>query len=114
MLKSAHISTEFNIYVKCIRKYIFNGRGEVETQVNGRIALAKIADQLMELRKSSLAKLICDTSDGITHAQVDVMRSAGRDNPMISCENIPGPSFAPWKEERSSHRTSWSNNTKVL
>lgn len=79
-----------------------------------RITFSKIADQLAELRKSSLAKLICDTSDGITQTQVEVMRSVGRDNPMISCEDIPGPSFAPWKEKRVSHSTSRSYNTEVL
>ncbi|XP_014485955.1 PREDICTED: chorion peroxidase [Dinoponera quadriceps] len=59
-------------------------------------------DQLAELRKSSLAKLICDTSDGITYTQMKVMSSAGRDNPMISCEDIPGPTFAPWRAEGAS------------
>lgn len=65
-----------------------------------------ITDQLVELRKSSLAKIICDTCDGISHAQVEVMRSVGRDNPMIFCEDIPGLSFAPWREECSSHSMS--------
>ncbi|EFN79179.1 peroxidase [Harpegnathos saltator] len=70
-------------------------------------------DQLEELRKSSLAKLICDTSDGITHAQMEIMRSIGHDNPIISCEDIPGASFAPWREKRNSYATR-SNNTEVL
>ncbi|XP_025990753.1 peroxidase [Solenopsis invicta] len=59
-------------------------------------------DQLVEIRKSSLAKLICDCSDGIMHAQMRVMRSVGPDNPMVSCEDIPGPSFAAWKEDHAS------------
>ncbi|XP_018316403.1 chorion peroxidase [Mycetomoellerius zeteki] len=63
-------------------------------------------DQLMEIRKSSMAKLICDCSDGITYAQIQVMRSAGTDNPIVSCEDIPGPSFKPWKENHTSNLTS--------
>ncbi|KAL6262808.1 hypothetical protein P5V15_005598 [Pogonomyrmex californicus] len=63
-------------------------------------------DQLVEIRKSSLAKLICDCSNGITHAQMKVMRSVGLDNPMISCEDIPGPSFAPWKKNHISNSIS--------
>lgn len=60
----------------------------------------------MEIRKSSLAKLICDCSDAITHAQMSIMRSVGPDNPMVSCEDILGPSFAPWKENHASDSTS--------
>ncbi|EZA62781.1 hypothetical protein DMN91_007082 [Ooceraea biroi] len=58
-------------------------------------------DQLMEIRKSSLAKLICDCSDGITHSQMEIMRSVSPDNPLVSCEDIPGPSFASWREDSS-------------
>jgi len=53
-----------------------------------------------------LAKLICDCSDGITHVQMKVMRSVGPDNSMVSCEDIPGSSFAPWKENHVSNSTS--------
>ncbi|XP_012222781.2 peroxidase [Linepithema humile] len=60
-------------------------------------------DQLVELRKTSLAKLICDCSDGITRAQMQVMRSVGPDNPIISCENIPTPSLAPWRRNYTSN-----------
>ncbi|XP_018341877.1 PREDICTED: chorion peroxidase [Trachymyrmex septentrionalis] len=60
-------------------------------------------DQLMEIRKSSMAKLICDCSDGITYTQIQVMRSAGTDNSMVSCKDIPGPSFTPWKENYTSN-----------
>lgn len=60
----------------------------------------------MEIRKSSLAKLICDCSDGITRAQMRIMHSVGPNNPMVSCENIPGPSFAPWKENHATDSTS--------
>ncbi|XP_024940632.1 uncharacterized protein LOC107267540 isoform X2 [Cephus cinctus] len=54
--------------------------------------------QLKEVRKSSLAKLICDCSDEVTEIQPEVMRSIGVDNPMLSCEDIPGPSLNPWKD----------------
>ncbi|XP_050449274.1 chorion peroxidase [Cataglyphis hispanica] len=58
-------------------------------------------EQLVELRKSSLAKIICDCSDGITHAQMELMHSVGPDNPMVSCKDIPEPSFTLWKENIS-------------
>ncbi|XP_033219685.1 uncharacterized protein LOC117174570 [Belonocnema kinseyi] len=56
-------------------------------------------DQLKELRKTSLAKLICDCSDDITKIQSEVMRSEKLNNPMISCEDLPGPSLEAWRED---------------
>ncbi|XP_076481143.1 uncharacterized protein LOC117157238 isoform X3 [Bombus vancouverensis nearcticus] len=58
-------------------------------------------DQLTELRKTSLARLICDCSDGVIQTQVEVMRAISAENPMMSCEDIPGPSFEPWREYNS-------------
>nr|XP_012153484.1 PREDICTED: uncharacterized protein LOC105664258 isoform X1 [Megachile rotundata]XP_012153485.1 PREDICTED: uncharacterized protein LOC105664258 isoform X1 [Megachile rotundata]XP_012153487.1 PREDICTED: uncharacterized protein LOC105664258 isoform X1 [Megachile rotundata] len=57
-------------------------------------------EQLRELRKTSLAKVICDCSDGVTQTQAEVMRAIGPGNPMMSCEDIPAPSFAPWKQDK--------------
>ncbi|KAG7190742.1 hypothetical protein KM043_006814 [Ampulex compressa] len=57
--------------------------------------------QLRELRKTSLAKLICDCSDGITKIQAEAMRSVGPANPMMSCEDLPGPSYLSWKDDVS-------------
>ncbi|KOX80149.1 Peroxidasin like protein [Melipona quadrifasciata] len=62
-------------------------------------------DQLAELRKTTLARLICDCSDGVTQTQAEVMRAEGPENPMMSCEDIPAPSFEPWKENGSTPPT---------
>ncbi|XP_043512187.1 uncharacterized protein LOC122529801 isoform X2 [Frieseomelitta varia] len=61
--------------------------------------------QLTELRKMSLARLICDCSDGVTQTQAEVMRAEGTENPMMSCEDIPAPSFEPWRENGSTPPT---------
>ncbi|XP_054015508.1 uncharacterized protein LOC128896281 isoform X1 [Hylaeus anthracinus] len=60
------------------------------------------ADQLQELRKTSLARLICDCSDGVTQIQPEVMRSIGPNNPMMSCEDIPALSLEPWLDVKAS------------
>ncbi|XP_078053367.1 uncharacterized protein LOC144478888 isoform X2 [Augochlora pura] len=57
-------------------------------------------DQLQELRKSSLARIICDCSDGVSQTQAEVMRTIDSDNPMLSCEDIPKPTFDAWREDR--------------
>jgi hypothetical protein len=57
------------------------------------------SDQLKELRKTTLAHVICKTSDNITEIQVQVMRSIGFNNPIVSCEEIPSVSLDSWKTE---------------
>lgn len=59
-----------------------------------------ISEQLQELRKSSLARLLCDCSDQVTQIQSKVMRSIGANNPVITCEDIPQLSLELWKEGR--------------
>ncbi|XP_058810357.1 uncharacterized protein LOC131675405 isoform X2 [Phymastichus coffea] len=56
-------------------------------------------EQLREIRKTSLARVICDTSDGITEVQPWVMRSVGPDNPMVSCEDLGQPSLRAWRAD---------------
>ena len=56
---------------------------------------------MKEIRKTSLAKLICDVSDDINEIQPLVMRSLNSDNPMTSCEDIPGPDLTAWKDSSS-------------
>ncbi|XP_046489875.1 peroxidase [Neodiprion pinetum] len=55
-------------------------------------------DQLQEIRKTSLAKLICECSDGIVKIQAEVMRARGPNNPAMSCVDILGPSLDKWEE----------------
>lgn len=54
--------------------------------------------QLQELRKSSLARIICDNADAVRHAQPQVMRSVGRDNERVPCSSLPAPNLALWQE----------------
>lgn len=78
----------------------------MQQELNYVYIFANISEQLVELRKSSLAKIICDCSDGITHAQMELMHSVGPDNPMVSCKDIPEPSFTLWKENLTSNLSS--------
>ncbi|XP_040073574.3 chorion peroxidase-like [Ixodes scapularis] len=45
--------------------------------------------QLGEIRKTSMARLICDNSDNIRFIQRDVFRPAGPGNPTTTCLTIP-------------------------
>ncbi|XP_011297271.1 peroxidase [Fopius arisanus] len=55
-------------------------------------------EQLMEIRKTTLARLICDCSDSIDKIQPQVMRSVDASNPITSCNDIPMPNFTLWRE----------------
>lgn len=55
-----------------------------------------------EIRKTTLAKLICDCSDGIYHIQPAVMRSVNTENPMVSCEDLPSMDLSLWMDRPSS------------
>lgn len=58
-----------------------------------------IAEQLIQLRKSKLAKLICDCSDGIQRIQPQIMRSIDPTNPVTLCDDITGPDLNAWTEK---------------
>lgn len=55
--------------------------------------------QLQELRKTSLAKIICENSDGIDYIQKNVFRGESKYNPMVSCKSLPDVDFSQWREE---------------
>ncbi|XP_057340597.1 peroxidase [Microplitis mediator] len=55
-------------------------------------------EQLVQLRKSSLAKLICDCSNDINEIQPLVMRSVSAENPITICDDIESVDLTAWKE----------------
>ncbi|KAL0279639.1 UNVERIFIED_CONTAM: hypothetical protein PYX00_001148 [Menopon gallinae] len=66
---------------------------------NGEAPQAFTQDQLKELRKTTLARIICDNTD-IGHSQPMVMRRAGLGNERKACTDLPFPDFDKWKERR--------------
>ena len=59
--------------------------------------------QLSELRKTSLARIICDNADSTDKAQPLVMHAVGPKNERVSCTSIPGPDLSLWKDQRVTH-----------
>ena len=61
--------------------------------------------QLAEIRKTSLAEIICKNSDSITMIQSHVMDLPNTfTNPRIPCKSLPTPDLTYWRE-RSSYCT---------
>ncbi|CAG0883745.1 unnamed protein product [Darwinula stevensoni] len=56
--------------------------------------------QLMEIRKISLARILCDGSDHIRDIQPLAFYWSSYWNPVVSCNSptIPRPDFSPWKD----------------
>lgn len=55
--------------------------------------------QLTEIRKTTLASVICDNSDNVDHVQPRVMeQSSGATNENLPCSNIEAPDLNPWKD----------------
>lgn len=53
--------------------------------------------QLRELKKTSLAKIICENGDNIEHVQKDVFLNAKYPSQMSRCSQLPDLNFEPWR-----------------
>ncbi|XP_055926911.1 peroxidase-like [Argiope bruennichi] len=54
-------------------------------------------DQLSELYKSNMARIVCDNSDRITKIQKNVFKPPSTTNPVVNCEDIPQVDLSKWK-----------------
>jgi len=61
------------------------------------------AAQLVEIRKTSLARILCDNGDSINQLQPLVFRKPTTINPLVSCDSstIPRVDLMPWKKQPS-------------
>ncbi|XP_012286670.1 peroxidasin [Orussus abietinus] len=55
-------------------------------------------EQLQEIRKTSLARLLCDNGDNITRVQPDVFVMPGEGGGFVSCEDIPKMDLRVWAD----------------
>ncbi|KAI8485169.1 hypothetical protein Bbelb_370940 [Branchiostoma belcheri] len=63
------------------------------------------AAQLTEIRKTSLARILCDNTDGTTHMQPDVFRlptQAG--NERVACSSLSQMDLTKWQESAANSR----------
>lgn len=70
-------------------------------------------EQLAEIRKTTLARIICDTS-GVDQAQLLVMRKAGEGNERKSCDQIPKIDLNKWKENQNNSTSFIGNTVKMF
>ncbi|XP_028027269.1 peroxidase-like [Bombyx mandarina] len=56
-------------------------------------------EQLQEIRKASLALLLCYVGDDVEKIQPKAFTIVGKGNNLVSCDEIPAIDFTHWKEE---------------
>ncbi|XP_072384228.1 peroxidase-like [Diabrotica undecimpunctata] len=59
--------------------------------------------QLREIRKSSIARLICDNANHIIEIQRHAFVQVSHSNPRIACNKIPGIDLTLWEERHINH-----------
>ena len=64
------------------------------------IFLLPTLDQLNEIRKSSIAKMLCDNINGVGNIQRSGFFLEGPNNPKVDCNEIPGIDLSVWNEGR--------------
>ncbi|KAI8519677.1 hypothetical protein Bbelb_029340 [Branchiostoma belcheri] len=61
--------------------------------------------QLAEIRKTSLARILCDNTDGTTHMQPDVFRLPTQTgNERVACSSLPQMDLTKWQESQANSR----------
>uniref|UniRef100_A0A4D5R9W0 Chorion peroxidase n=1 Tax=Scolopendra viridis TaxID=118503 RepID=A0A4D5R9W0_SCOVI len=65
---------------------------------NGRQSGSFSPDQLREIRKVSLARIICDNTDLIKSSQPEVMKVPSGSNQLTPCQNLPQLDLRMWRE----------------
>nr|AZS64104.1 haem peroxidase [Lygus hesperus] len=56
------------------------------------------ADQLKEIKKTTLARIVCDNSDNVKEVPENLLLFSGISNKNIQCEELADIDFAPWSE----------------
>ena len=64
---------------------------------NSDVNVAFTEKQLNEIRKSSIARIICDNTEKIERIQVKAMRVPGEENEIVSCDKLPTVNLTAFK-----------------
>ena len=85
------------IVAKQFRDLKFGDRFYYENGIDVRTRFAP--DQLDELRKSSIARLMCDNLD-IKFVQQNAFFPASPTNPIVDCKSLKKMNLSKWKNEK--------------
>ncbi|KAM7359833.1 peroxidase isoform 2-T4 [Cochliomyia hominivorax] len=57
-------------------------------------------DQLAEIRKASMARLLCDNGNNIASMQPHAFLTVSKSNPVVPCSNIPQVDLTKWIDQK--------------
>jgi hypothetical protein len=66
---------------------------------NGEKDTAFTLEQVNEIRRGSISRLICDNADDVKSMQPRGFEQISHNNPVLPCSLIPAPSLEPWREQ---------------
>ncbi|XP_049797648.1 peroxidase-like [Schistocerca nitens] len=55
-------------------------------------------DQLQEIRKANMARLLCDNSDHVKSMQPRAFEKINHGNPIVPCDSLPAVDLSAWQE----------------
>ncbi|XP_053613897.1 peroxidase-like [Plodia interpunctella] len=67
---------------------------------HGDIPTALTLPQLHEIRKTSYARLMCDSAVRVTQIQPQVLLNIDKENQLVSCKKIPGADLTKWGDPK--------------
>ncbi|KAG6457885.1 peroxidase [Manduca sexta] len=70
-------------------------------------------EQLLEIRKATIARLLCDVADTVTEIQPHAFLKAGPGNEMCSCKHIPSINFWAWRDNSCYPGDVWKQNPNL-
>ncbi|KAJ0179668.1 hypothetical protein K1T71_004259 [Dendrolimus kikuchii] len=70
-------------------------------------------DQLLEIRKYTVARLLCDVGDSITRVQPFAFLKTNKDfNQVRDCKDIPNINYWAWRDSNCQQNNDWDNYSK--
>ncbi|KDR24107.1 peroxidase-like [Zootermopsis nevadensis] len=62
-------------------------------------------EQVNEIRRGSISRLICDNADDVKSMQARGFEQISHNNPVVPCSLIPAPSLEPWREHKQAQES---------
>ncbi|KAJ8676078.1 hypothetical protein QAD02_011864 [Eretmocerus hayati] len=65
--------------------------------------IAFTIEQLAEIRKASISRLMCDNGDNIQYMQREGFKQVSAENPLLSCDQLPALDLSYWRDIQTSN-----------
>ncbi|KFB47946.1 AGAP010735-PA-like protein [Anopheles sinensis] len=79
-----------------MEQFMRTRRGDRFFFENGNTPGAFTPRQLKEIRKASMARLLCDNSPGVSQMQLRAFKQISNTNALVSCRTLPALDIRFW------------------